>query len=73
MAIRWNPVLKGYLSRVATTVVLIATLAMSGCCAFCDGTICAPGTKIDPDGGGVIVERDDGQAEVKGGRCVPDT
>lgn len=72
MISRWICVFRGSFSRIATTLVLVATLSLSGCCAFCGGTICAPGTKVDPDGGGVIVDRDDDVVEVRGGKCIPD-
>ena len=72
MISRWICVFRGSFSRIATTLVLVAALSLSGCCAFCGGTICAPGTKVDPDGGGVIVDRDDDLVEVRGGKCIPD-
>ncbi len=59
------------LSRIATTLILVAGLSLSGCCTFCKGTICAPGTQVDPDGGGETVQRD-GLPAVKGGTCIPD-
>jgi hypothetical protein len=58
------------LNRAFAALVLVGSLSLSGCCTFCQGTICGDGTVVDPDGGGEIVERDDGQIAVKGGKCI---
>ncbi|MDH3274537.1 MAG: hypothetical protein OEM64_15040 [Gammaproteobacteria bacterium] len=72
MSIRSKSSIGKHRSRFAAALLLIAALSMSGCCSFCPGTICAEGTRIDPDAGGEIVDRDDDKQEVRGGVCEID-
>ena len=56
---------------ISGLLILTASFALNGCCGLCQATICGEGTKVDPDGGGEIVDRD-GEPAMIGGQCIPE-